>query len=138
METAEHPVRSRLARLAAGALLVVGPLAAACSDDDEGSTPSTDDAATGDTSGDETGGDAQPDLTITRLAYEDLTVDAGQEVVVQNDGAAPHTFTADGGQFDSGTISPGDAGSVTAPDEPGDYPFHCEIHASMQATMTVS
>ena len=49
-----------------------------------------------------------------------------------------HTATADGGEFDLGPVEPGETSPPgTAPDEPGDYPFHCEIHPNMTATLTV-
>jgi plastocyanin len=47
-----------------------------------------------------------------------------------------HTFTADDGAFDESYVAD-ESISVDVPDEPGDYPFHCEIHSSMTGTLTV-
>jgi plastocyanin len=148
------PVSARFRRLLAAALLVTLPLlAAACGDDDQDEgTAGTDDTPAGDagdssdSGGDYSGGYKYPDdagassadVTITSLSYDDITVDAGQKVVIQNNGSVDHTFTADEGEFDSGEIEPESKGEVTAPSEAGDYGFHCEIHPEdMQATMTV-
>jgi plastocyanin len=57
---------------------------------------------------------------------------------LKNEGEAPHTATADGGEFDLGTVEAGETSEPgTAPDAPGSYPFHCEIHPNMTATLTV-
>lgn len=66
-----------------------------------------------------------------------ITVAPGADVKVDNQGSASHTVTADDGAFDSGTVSGGSSGSFTAPSEPGEYSFHCEIHSSMTGTLTV-
>jgi plastocyanin len=131
-------------------LLVVACLAllvaaAACGSDDdadagapEGSTTSTA-AATGDDY-DDTGGSRAEAGTIVAedFSLTDLTVAPGDDVVLRNDGSAPHTATADDDAFDTGQVTPGETSApVTAPDQPGTYAFHCEIHDAMTATLTV-
>ena len=53
-----------------------------------------------------------------------------------NDGI-PHTVTADAGAFGSGTLNPGAVFSYTAT-AAGTYGYHCNIHPSMTATVTVT
>ncbi len=50
--------------------------------------------------------------------------------------AISHTATGDGGQFDTVTISPGNA-SVKPFSTAGTIPYHCNIHPSMKATVIV-
>ena len=51
-------------------------------------------------------------------------------------GAAPHTSTADGGAWSSPLLAPGEVYTreFTAA---GSFPYHCNPHPSMQATVTV-
>ena len=138
-------VRRTLAVLLA--LLAFAALLAACGDDDDGggSTDTTAPGATdapegGDTGGDpggDTGGETAAAIVIQGFAFADVsTVAAGEEVVVENADATTHTVTADDGSFDSGRLMGGQTGSFTV-DEPGEYPFHCEIHPDMTGSITV-
>lgn len=69
----------------------------------------------------------------------DLTVKAGQQVVVTNQDSASHTLTSTtGGVFDTGTIPPGGGKKTfTAPSTPGSYPFGCAFHPDMAGTLVV-
>jgi plastocyanin len=70
-----------------------------------------------------------------------LSVAAGSKVVVTNDSqAAPHTWTADDGSFDSGTIAAGGTSAPITLTKKGTYGFYCEIHgaALMHGTVTVT
>jgi len=72
----------------------------------------------------------------------DVTVEAGETLTWSNDGALPHTATADDGSFDTGTLDPGDSDSVRI-DEPGTYPYYCTLHGApggigMAGTITVA
>jgi plastocyanin len=51
-------------------------------------------------------------------------------------GIEPHSTTSDVGLWDSGTVSPGNAFSVTF-DESGTFTYHCVPHPFMRATVTV-
>ena len=128
--------------LAAGCLALL--VTAACGSDDDadagapdGSTTSTA-AATGDDYRD-TGGSAEAGTIVAEdFSLTDLTVAPGDEIVLRNDGSAPHTATADDDSFDTGQVTAGEtSGPVAAPDQPGTYAFHCEIHNAMTATLTV-
>jgi plastocyanin len=66
-----------------------------------------------------------------------LTASHGAVVGVTNDDSATHTVTADDGHsFDTGSITPGESGKLTAP-KPGRYAYHCTIHPFMHGTLVV-
>lgn len=115
----------RLAIATTVAALVL--LGAACGGDDSGDGGSAD---TG-------GGGGEATITIADSDFgSPRTATAGEAVTVENTDGISHTVTADDGAFDTGTISGGDTAEFTV-DEPGDYPFHCEIHPNMEGTLTV-
>jgi plastocyanin len=85
------------------------------------------------------GGNASPDaVSIANFAFDpaELEVAAGTEVIWTNDDQAPHTVTADGGEFDSGTLEPGDSFSV-AVEGNGPVTYACMIHPDMTGTIVV-
>jgi plastocyanin len=136
---------TRALALAAAALLTLG--VAACGDDDDDAADTGDDTTTTaeeTTEDTEDTADESPVVDPATVVAQDFTftvpdsVAAGSTVTFDNQDAAPHTMTADEGDaFDSGNVSGGSQGEVTAPAEPGSYPFHCEVHPNMQATLTV-
>ncbi len=68
-----------------------------------------------------------------------LTGRQGAKVTVRNVGNAPHTWTADDGEWDTGTVSPGSQTEVALDVDPGTYEFHCEIHPDrMSGTIEVT
>jgi plastocyanin len=130
---------------------------AACGDDDDDSatsdtttdsggdpygdngTETTAPAGGGDTTGDtaaDSGGGGQVSYQVSSIDYSDLTAPAAGTIAIENTSGAPHTFTADDGAFDV-EYGADQSATVDAPAEPGSYPFHCEIHPSMTATLTV-
>ncbi len=131
----DHAPRTqrRLWWLPAATLLAVVPLTvAACGgDDDDESSDTT--AAEG--SGGDAGGAGDATLEVTEFEFSDVTAPAGGTLEVTNSSGGAHTFTADDGAFDE-SLPDGDSITVDVPAEPGDYPFHCEIHPSMEATLT--
>jgi plastocyanin len=66
-----------------------------------------------------------------------LTISAGTTVVWTNNGQAPHTTTSDTQIWESGTLNNGQSFSYQF-NTPGTYPYHCEIHTSMQGTIVVT
>jgi plastocyanin len=128
-----RPTSTRARRVAA-ALAVAGILLglAACGDDDDDVSSGTTQSTEAESGGD--GGGAT--LDVTEFKFEDVSVSAGGTVSVTNDSGAAHTFTADDGDFDE-ALPVGETVDVQAPSAPGEYPFHCEIHPSMKATLTV-
>lgn len=116
------------------------PLAACGADDADEATSSTESSTTTSTSAAPSEEDAEAGSATIEAKDFSLTstsVAAGADVEVVNDGAAPHTVTSDDGLFDSGTVAGGATGTFTAPTEPGEHAFHCEIHPSMTGTLTV-
>jgi plastocyanin len=134
-----HPTQLNLAtRILAGAAAALAVLAlAACGDDDD----APDDAAVTTTTTAGAGSDesATSGAAIEAMDFEltSITVAPGAEVEVVNEGDVAHTVTSDDDEFDSGTVAGGSTGTFTAPTEPGEHPFHCEIHPAMTGTLTV-
>jgi plastocyanin len=130
-----------LAALGAGAVLVLGLGACGGDDGDDAADDTTPDATTSDTSQDtgaETGsaGGSAVAYEVTSFDYSDVSAPAGGVLEVANSSGGAHTFTADDGAFDV-PVADGESVPVDVPAEPGEYPFHCDIHTSMAATLTV-
>lgn len=135
--TDARPSISRARRLAAAALaagLVLGLGACGGDDDDEDAADLEETSPEENSPAGTTGGDAT--MTLTESQFQDVSVAAGGTIEVTNDSGVPHTMTADDGAFDE-ELPDGETTPVAAPSEPGDYGFHCEIHPSMTATLTV-
>ena len=65
-----------------------------------------------------------------------LTIKAGTAVTWTNNDTTTHTVTADDGSFDSGHLS-GSASFTFTFAKAGTFTYHCAIHSSMTATVTV-
>ena len=133
---------SRLLLLSASGLLLTLGLAACGGDDDTGTGGTTTEAQGNDYGSGDSGGDAgeagEYVVVAKDFSLTDLTVEPGEEFTLDNQGENTHTLTADDGAFDSGEVAAGtQSDPLTPPDEPGEYGFHCEIHSSMTATLTV-
>jgi plastocyanin len=153
------PTRSRFrstAALAAALLLALG--LAACSDDSGGdvtagssgttaTTAASDQSTTtvapasgdGYSPGGGGGGASAAGTTIVAKDFSLTSISAapGAEIEVENEGAKPHTVTADDASFDTDRVEPGAQATFTAPSQPGQYTYHCEIHPAMTGTLTV-
>jgi plastocyanin len=122
--------------------VTLGSIAAVgCSgdDDDDAASDTTEAADDGAGATDDAGGaagGAAVAYTVDAIQYDDVSAPAGGTIEIENTSGAPHTFTADDGAFDV-SYGPDEAATVDVPAEPGEYAFHCSIHASMQATLTV-
>ena len=124
-----------LAALGAGAVLVLGLGACGGDDDGDAADATTSDATTSGTSEAGASGGAVA-YEVTSFDYSDVSAPAGGVVEVTNSSGGAHTFTADDGAFDA-PVGDGESVPVDVPAEAGEYPFHCEIHPSMAATLTV-
>ena len=129
------------------AMILVAGIATACGGSN--STDETTDTATA-TSGATATSENSPTatagatITIENMAFgEPLTVAPGAEIAVVNNDAVEHSVTSDtAGAFDveveGHCIScPSGPGTLTAPSQPGEYPFHCKYHPNMKGTLIV-
>ena len=128
----------------AAAVALAGLLSlAACSGDDDGSSPATDAAtatadptATAEPTAPAAAGDDT--ITISGFAFSGVTeVPVGTTVIVTNDDTANHTWTATDGSFDSGSLAPGDTFEFTFT-EAGTFEYVCNFHPAMTGTITVT
>ena len=101
-------------------------------DDDSTSAPTAQPSKPASSSG---GSDA---VTISDFKFSPatLTVKPGAKVTVTNNDSTTHTATADSGGFDTGDLNPGSSKTITL-SKAGSYPYHCEIHPFMKATIVV-
>jgi plastocyanin len=121
---------------------------------DDATTDATDGTATDDGTTDTTT-QATParepvtwEVTIQGNSFSpsELTIQNGDTVHwTHNDATTPHTVTADNGEFDSGSDCPGaDCMTSLVNSEfshtftaVAEVPYHCEVHASMTANVSV-
>jgi plastocyanin len=99
-----------------------------------GSTP-TAAAATSTPASSGSGGDA---VSIASFSFSPntLSVKVGTKVTWTNNDSVPHTVTANDGSFNSNTLPPGQSFSFTFT-KAGAFAYHCNIHTTMKATITV-
>jgi plastocyanin len=82
----------------------------------------------------ETGDPRSIFITDSQFDPPELTVSPGSTVIWFQNGAMPHTITADDGSFDSGSLESGQTYSQIFT-ESGRYPYHCELHGAPGAGM---
>ncbi len=77
-------------------------------------------------------------ITISGFEFDTPeSVAPGQTITVTNEDEALHTVTAEGdGGFDV-EVDGGATAELTAPEEPGQYPFFCTPHPYMTSTLVV-
>lgn len=113
--------------LTASGDVAVGPLAVTIDGDDTG-----DDTATNGANA------AGPTITIADFSFSGVTeVAVGTTVVVTNTDGTPHTWTAEDGTFDSGSLGPDETFEFTF-DEAGTFSYFCNFHPSMTGTIVVT
>jgi len=89
---------------------------------------------------------AAADLTITiaanagasSYAPAGATVKVGQTVAWKNSDTDVHTATDNGGRFNTGTVAPGATSAPITMSTAGSFPYHCQFHPGMVATLTVN
>ena len=74
---------------------------------------------------------------IANFAHVDLDISAGTTVIWTNKDGANHTTSSLEGIWDSGELGSANTFSFTFTD-PGTYPYRCNIHTSMTASVTVT
>ena len=123
------------------AMILVAGIATACGGSN--STDETTDTATA-TSGATATSENSPTatagatITIENMAFgEPLTVAPGAEIALVNNDSVEHSVTSDAaGAFDV-DVEGKEKGTLTAPSQPGEYPFHCTYHPNMVGTLEV-
>ena len=130
-------------KVIASALLLL-LVATACSSDDAEETSTTISPATttatapATTEAPATTGSRGASVTISNFTFNpsSLTVAAGTSVTFTNGDGPSHTTTSDNDVWDSGVLASGDEFEVVFAD-PGTFAYHCSIHPSMTATVTI-
>src|SRR3954470_16962871 len=81
---------------------------------------------------------AGPTLTIADMAFgQPLTVAPGSKINLANNDNMEHSVTSDtAGAFDQ-DVDGNEEATMTAPSQPGEYPFHCSYHPNMKGTLVV-
>jgi plastocyanin len=128
MHNGSPPNRHRW-RVPAALLATLMLAMAACGGDDDEDDASIDATAPAES------GDADATLDVADFSFSDVAAPAGGTVEVVNSSGGSHTVTADDGAFDE-PLGADDTIELPVPTEPGEYPFHCEIHPDMTATLT--
>jgi hypothetical protein len=62
----------------------------------------------------------------------------GQRIIWVNAHSMVHTATADGGDFDTGFLAPGERSGVITVGNAGAYPYHCTVHPPMVGTLSIT
>ena len=110
-------------------IAITGILGTACGSDEPTTTatprPAQADAA------------ATAQADIEDFTHSDLTVNVGTTVTWTNQDNVSHTSTSDDPMWNSGRLASGESFSFTFT-EPGTHAYHCDIHPSMMATITVN
>jgi plastocyanin len=77
-------------------------------------------------------------ISVKNMAFtpNNLQIKVGTAVTWVNNDTVPHTVTSDTKVFDSGPIQPGGNFTYTFT-QTGSFTYHCDIHKSMTATITV-
>jgi plastocyanin len=76
-------------------------------------------------------------ITIDDFKFSDVAVPAGAQITVVNNDPAEHTVTSDASGTFNVEIEGKHKATLTAPAQPGTYPFHCAYHPSMHGVLTV-
>ena len=83
---------------------------------------------------------AKDTIVIKDFAFSParITVSPGATVTVTNQDMVTHTLTATMGGFNTGSVSPDQSKTFTAPKKPGTYPYICSIHQYMTGDLVVA
>ena len=116
------------------AMTVVAALVTACGESSS-TTQATDKAMASENSPTEVAG---PTITIADMAFgQPLTVAPGTQINIANNDSVEHSVTSQtAGAFDV-HVDGGEKKTLTAPSQPGEYPFYCVYHPNMKGTLIV-
>lgn len=112
-------------------MMLAAVVLAACGGDDGGTAAAPTDAPGA-------GGGETAEITIVDFTFSGPSeVPVGTTVTVTNEDSASHTWTAENGAFDSGSLATGDSFEHTF-DEAGTFAYVCNFHPSMTGTIEVT
>ena len=116
------------------AMTVVAALVTACGGSSS-TTYATETAMASESSPTEVAG---PTITIADMAFgQPLTVAPSTQINIANNDSVEHSVTSDtAGAFDQ-DVDGHEKATLTAPSQPGEYPFHCSYHPTMKGTLIV-
>jgi plastocyanin len=81
---------------------------------------------------------AGPTITIANMDFgQPVTVTPGGQVNIVNNDSVEHSVTSDASGTFSQDVDGNEKGKLTAPSQPGEYPFHCKYHSNMHGTLIV-
>lgn len=101
------------------------------------SSPATSSDSATSSEASETEAESELVIVISDFDYElPDAVPPGAAITIRNEDGVGHTVTADDGTFDV-VVGPGEEATLTAPDQPGEFLFHCTPHPAMVATLVV-
>ena len=121
--------------IALSVLALIATLLTACG----GSSSTAENTASATTASEEsTTAAAGATITIANMAFgQPLTVAPGTEITIANNDTVEHSVTSDTkGAFDQ-DVDGNKKATMTAPSQPGEYPFHCSYHPDMLGTLIV-
>ncbi len=132
-----------------GVALALVLMASACSSDSADETTNTSASATTTSSAPTTTAEAPTteaptttaggaSINIANFTFHpgSITVAVGTTLTWTNGDGPSHTTTSDEEGWDSGVLASGDSFELVL-DTPGVFTYHCNIHPSMKATITV-
>lgn len=103
-----------------------------------GNSGSSTAAASGTSSEDSPPAVAGPTITIANMAFgQPLAVAPGTQINIVNNDSVEHSVTSDTAGVFSQDVDGHENKTMTAPSQPGTYPFHCKYHPNMKGTLTV-
>lgn len=124
------------------AIILISAIVTACGGSN-GTSQTTEAATAAGTAGSSAAASESPaaagaTITIESMAFgEPLTVAPGAEITISNNDSAEHSVTSDtAGAFDV-EVDGHEKKTLTAPTQPGEYPFHCKYHPNMKGTLIV-
>jgi plastocyanin len=131
------------------AVAVMGVTLQGCGSSSKGTTPSvtagsaavpsTGPGGATTSNGPTTTSTSEASISIKNFSFspDPLNVKVGETITITNNDSTDHTFTDDGGVFDTGHIAPAASKTVTIA-KAGTYSYHCNIHPSMKGVIEVS
>ena len=72
-----------------------------------------------------------------RFNPDNIVIKAGTSITVTNNGAFPHSWSDQGGAWDTGILQTGQSKTLTF-NTPGVYHFYCKPHPWMTGQLTVT